>query len=118
MQGLALVLLETLVKNCEGLFSDVAAAGVLDDLVGLGRDGSNPNSTKALILIEAWGEATDELRYLPVFAETLAVSTRRGAPSRTLPHAVPSVFKLVGRKGEQTGSGNARGSVCGMPELR
>ncbi|GAQ86256.1 Cytosolic sorting protein GGA2/TOM1 [Klebsormidium nitens] len=71
-QGLALVLLETLVKNCEGLFSDVAAAGVLDDLVALGRDGSNPNSTKALILIEAWGEATDELRYLPIFAETLA----------------------------------------------
>jgi hypothetical protein len=75
MQGLALTLLETVVKNCEGLFSDVAAESVLDDVVAIGTDSSNPNSTKALILIEAWGEAKEELRYLPIFAETYNVSS-------------------------------------------
>jgi hypothetical protein len=54
IQYLALVLLETIVKNCEKAFSEVAA----------------------LMMIEAWGESGDDLRYLPVYEETYKVYYR------------------------------------------
>lgn len=76
IQYLALVLLETCVKNCEKAFSEVAAERVLDEMVKLIDDPQTVvnNRNKALILIEAWGESTSELRYLPVFEETYKVT--------------------------------------------
>lgn len=75
VQYLALVLLETLVKNCEKAFSEVAAERVLDEMVKLIDDPQTVvnNRNKALILIEAWGESAEELRYLPVYEETYKV---------------------------------------------
>ena len=75
VQYLALVLLETVVKNCEKAFSEVAAERVLDEMVKLIDDPQTVvnNRNKALILIEAWGESSDELRYLPVYEETYKV---------------------------------------------
>lgn len=75
IQYLALVLLETCVKNCEKAFSEIAAERVLDEMVKLIDDPQTVvnNRNKALILIEAWGESTSELRYLPVFEETYKV---------------------------------------------
>lgn len=75
VQYLALVLLETCVKNCEKAFSEVAAERVLDEMVKLIDDPQTAasNRNKALILIEAWGESGDELRYLPVYEETYKV---------------------------------------------
>lgn len=75
VQYFALVLLETLVKNCEKAFSEVAAERVLDEMVKLIDDPETVvnNRNKALILIEAWGESTSELRYLPVYEETYKV---------------------------------------------
>lgn len=75
VQYLALVLLETCVKNCEKAFSEVAAERVLDEMVKLIDDPQTVvnNRNKALIMIEAWGESTGELRYLPVFEETYKV---------------------------------------------
>ncbi|KAH1267720.1 TOM1-like protein 1 [Glycine max] len=72
VQYLALVLLETLVKNCEKAFSEVAAERVLDEMVKLIDDPQTVvnNRNKALMMIEAWGESTGELRYLPVYEET------------------------------------------------
>lgn len=57
VQYLALVLLETLVKNCEKAFSEVAAERVLDEMVKLIDDPQTVvnNRNKALTLIEAWG---------------------------------------------------------------
>lgn len=74
-QFLALVLLETCVKNCEKAFSEVAAERVLDEMVKLIDDPQTVvnNRNKALTLIEAWGESTSELRYLPVYEETYKV---------------------------------------------
>lgn len=74
-QYLALVLLETCVKNCEKAFSEVAAERVLDEMVKLVDDPQTivNNRNKALILIEAWGESTNELRYLPVYEQTYKV---------------------------------------------
>ncbi|KAG2273751.1 hypothetical protein Bca52824_056306, partial [Brassica carinata] len=59
-------------SNCEKAFSEVAAERVLDEMVKLIDDPQTVvnNRNKALILIEAWGESTSELRYLPVFEET------------------------------------------------
>jgi len=76
IQYLALVLLETCVKNCEKAFSEVAAERVLDEMVKLIDDPQTVvnNRNKALMLIEAWGESTSELRYLPVFEETYKVT--------------------------------------------
>lgn len=76
VQYFALVLLETCVKNCEKAFSEVAAERVLDEMVKLIDDPQTVvnNRNKALTLIEAWGESTSELRYLPVFEETYKVS--------------------------------------------
>lgn len=75
VQYLALVLLETCVKNCEKAFSEVAAERVLDEMVKLIDDPQTVvnNRNKALILIEAWGESASELRYLPVYEETYKV---------------------------------------------
>jgi VHS domain len=75
VQYLALVLLETCVKNCEKAFSEVAAERVLDEMVRLIDDPQTVvnNRNKALTMIEAWGESGDELRYLPVYEETYKV---------------------------------------------
>ncbi|KAG2701167.1 hypothetical protein I3760_06G031800 [Carya illinoinensis] len=80
VQYLALVLLETCVKNCEKAFSEVAAERVLDEMVKLIDDPQTVvnNRNKALILIEAWGESASELRYLPVYEETYKSLKSRG----------------------------------------
>ncbi|CAK9146587.1 unnamed protein product [Ilex paraguariensis] len=80
VQYLALVLLETLVKNCEKAFSEVAAERVLDEMVKLIDDPQTviKNRNKALMLIEAWGESSNELRYLPVYEETYKSLKSRG----------------------------------------
>lgn len=80
VQYLALVLLETCVKNCEKAFSEVAAERVLDEMVKLIDDHQTivNNRNKALILIESWGESGDELRYLPVYEETYKSLKSRG----------------------------------------
>ena len=76
VQLLALSLLEMAVKNSVQLFADVANEKVLDEMVRVVDDrSSNPQvRAKCLMLIEAWGEATEELRYLPVYEETYKVS--------------------------------------------
>jgi hypothetical protein len=78
IQYLALVLLETIVKNCEKAFSEVAAERVLDEMVRLIDDPQTVvnNRNKALMMIEAWGESGDDLRYLPVYEETYKVCYR------------------------------------------
>lgn len=75
VQYLALVLVETVAKNCEKAFSEIAAERVLDEMVKMVDDPQTVvnNRNKALVLIEAWGESSDELRYLPVFEETYKV---------------------------------------------
>ncbi|KAJ4958507.1 hypothetical protein NE237_025618 [Protea cynaroides] len=80
VQYLALVLLETCVKNCEKAFSEVAAERVLDEMVKLIDDPQTVviNRNKALMLIEAWGESGNELRYLPVYEETYKSLRSRG----------------------------------------
>ncbi|XP_068635064.1 TOM1-like protein 1 [Aristolochia californica] len=80
VQYLALVLLETCAKNCEKAFSEVAAERVLDEMVKLIDDPQTVvnNRNKALILIEAWGESGNELRYLPVYEETYKSLKSRG----------------------------------------
>ncbi|KAL3521763.1 hypothetical protein ACH5RR_019912 [Cinchona calisaya] len=80
VQYLALVLLETVVKNCDKAFSEIAAERVLDEMVKLIDDPQTVvnNRNKALILIEAWGESSSELRYLPVFEETYKSLKSRG----------------------------------------
>ncbi|KAH7692872.1 Target of Myb protein 1 [Dioscorea alata] len=80
VQYLALVLLETCVKNCEKAFSEVAAERVLDEMVKLIDDHQTivNNRNKALVLIESWGESGDELRYLPVYEETYKSLKLRG----------------------------------------
>ncbi|KAK3013004.1 hypothetical protein RJ639_008736 [Escallonia herrerae] len=102
VQYLALVLLETVVKNCEKAFSEVAAERVLDEMVKLIDDPQTVvnNRNKALVLIEAWGESSDELRYLPVYEETYKSLKSRGirfpgrdteslAPIFTPPRSIP-----------------------------
>ncbi|GAB2264952.1 3'(2'),5'-bisphosphate nucleotidase/inositol-1,4-bisphosphate 1-phosphatase [Dionaea muscipula] len=80
VQFLALMLLETVVKNCDKAFSELAAERVLDEMVMLIDDPQTivNNRNKALILIEAWGESSNELRYLPVFEETYKSLRSRG----------------------------------------
>ncbi|KAJ3707056.1 hypothetical protein LUZ61_010761 [Rhynchospora tenuis] len=102
VQYLALVLLETCVKNCEKAFSEVAAERVLDEMVRLIDDPQTVvnNRNKALMMIEAWGESGDELRYLPVYEETYKSLKSRGirfpgrdeeslAPIFTPPRSIP-----------------------------
>lgn len=76
IQHLALTLLEMVVKNCEKMFSEVASEKVLDEMVKMvdDRSTSTANRDKSLKMIEAWGESTEELRYLPIFEETYKVS--------------------------------------------
>ncbi|XP_051138050.1 TOM1-like protein 1 [Andrographis paniculata] len=80
IQYLALVLLETVAKNCEKAFSEVAAERVLDEMVKLIDDPQTVvnNRNKALMLIESWGESSIELRYLPVYEETYKSLKSRG----------------------------------------
>lgn len=80
VQYLAMMLLETVVKNCEKAFSEVASERVLDEMVKLIDDPQTVvnNRNKALMLIESWGESSDELRYLPVFEETYKSLKSRG----------------------------------------
>lgn len=75
IQYLTLVLLESFVKNCEKAFSELAAERMLDEMVKLIEDPNTlaNNRNKALMLIETWGEFLNELRYLPVYAETYKV---------------------------------------------
>ncbi|BAT91206.1 hypothetical protein LR48_Vigan08g199300 [Vigna angularis] len=79
-QYLALVLLEALVKNCDKAFLEVATERVLDEMVKLIDDPYTfvNNRNKALMMIEAWGESTTELRYLPVYAQTFKSLKSRG----------------------------------------
>lgn len=79
VQYLALVLLETCVKNCEKAFAEVASERVLDEMVKLIDDPQTVvnNRNKALVLIEAWGESGNELRYLPVYEETYKVKKNK-----------------------------------------
>lgn len=80
VQYLSIVLLETIVKNCEKAFSEVAAERVLDEMVKLIDDPQTVvnNRNKSLMLIEAWGESANELRYLPVYEETYKSLRSRG----------------------------------------
>ncbi|KAL4376094.1 hypothetical protein GQ457_02G028060 [Hibiscus cannabinus] len=80
VQYLSLVLLETCVKNCDRVFFEVAAERVLDEMVKLIDDPHTVfnNRNKALMLIEAWGESTTELRYLPIYQETYKSLKSRG----------------------------------------
>jgi len=75
VQYLALMLLETVVKNCDKAFSELASERVLDEMVKLIDDPQTVvnNRNKTLMLIESWGESSNELRYLPVFEETYKV---------------------------------------------
>ncbi|KAM7273944.1 hypothetical protein ACFE04_028608 [Oxalis oulophora] len=80
IQYLALVLLETCVKNCEKAFSEVASERILDEMVKLIDDPQTVvnNRNKVLVMIEAWGESTSELRYLPIYEETYKSLKSRG----------------------------------------
>ncbi|KAL8458992.1 hypothetical protein ACS0TY_036460 [Phlomoides rotata] len=80
VQYLTLVLLETFVKNCEKAFSEVAVERVLDEMVKLIDDPQTVvnNRNKALMLIESWGQSSNELRYLPVYEETFKSLKSRG----------------------------------------
>ncbi|KAL8160227.1 hypothetical protein V2J09_001764 [Rumex salicifolius] len=93
IQYLALALLETIVKNCEKAFSEVAAERVLDEMVKLIDDPETVvnNRNKALIMIESWGESSEELRYLPVYEETYKSLRSRGIrfPGRDNESLVP-----------------------------
>lgn len=93
VQLLALALLETCVKNCEKMFSEVASERVLDEMVKAVDDPLTQPAVrqKALTLIESWGEATQELRYLPVFEETYKSLKSRGVqfPGRDVESLAP-----------------------------
>ncbi|KAF8008841.1 hypothetical protein BT93_K2480 [Corymbia citriodora subsp. variegata] len=80
IQYLALVLLETCLKNCDMAFCEVASERILDDMVKLIDDPQTvlSNRNKALMMIEAWGESGRELRYLPVYEETYKSLKARG----------------------------------------
>lgn len=75
VQYLALVLLESCVKNCQRGFADVAAERILDEMVRIIDDPETVVGVrnKVLVLIEAWGELGDELQYLPVYEVTYKV---------------------------------------------
>ncbi|CAM6083801.1 unnamed protein product [Calypogeia fissa] len=116
VQFLSLTLLETCVKNCDKFFSEVASERVLDEMVKLidDRQSSIESREKALKLIEAWGESTDELRYLPIYEETYKSLKNRGvkfpgrdneslAPIFTPPGA-PTFGSPASGKGSQGGS--------------
>eukprot|EP00262_Sarcandra_glabra_P011110 TRINITY_DN26826_c0_g1_i1.p1 TRINITY_DN26826_c0_g1~~TRINITY_DN26826_c0_g1_i1.p1 ORF type:complete len:376 (-),score=87.15 TRINITY_DN26826_c0_g1_i1:77-1204(-) len=81
-QRLSLDLLETCAMNCDKVFSEMSSEKVLDEMV---RMIDNPqthysNRQRALQLIQAWGESSDELGYLPVFHQTYLSLKARGLP--------------------------------------
>ncbi|KAF3324277.1 hypothetical protein FCM35_KLT11744 [Carex littledalei] len=101
VQYLALVLLEACVKNCQRGFADVAADGVLDEMVQVVDDPETVVNVrnKVLVLIEAWGES-GKLCYLPVYEVIYMSLISRGiqfprrddeslAPVFTPSHTVP-----------------------------
>ncbi|KAL4190311.1 hypothetical protein AMTRI_Chr07g24080 [Amborella trichopoda] len=76
----SLDLLEACAMNCDKVFSEIASEKVLDEMV---RMINNPqthfsNRQKALQLIRAWGESSEELGYLPVFHQTYMILKGRG----------------------------------------
>ncbi|KAE8673734.1 Peptidyl-tRNA hydrolase II family protein isoform 1 [Hibiscus syriacus] len=79
VQYLSLVLLETCVKNCDRVYSEVAAERIFDEMVKLIDDSQTivNNRNKALVLIKAKGESTTELRYLVVYEETYKAKVRQ-----------------------------------------
>ncbi|KAL8142697.1 hypothetical protein V2J09_015729 [Rumex salicifolius] len=95
VQYFALVLLETVVQNCDRAFSEVAAERVLDEMVRLVDDPQTVvnNRNKALFMIQVWGESSDELRYLPVYEETYKSLRLRGIqfPGRDTESLVPNL---------------------------
>lgn len=80
IQYLTIVLLETFVNNCGKAFSELAAERVLDEMVKLIEDPLTivNNRNKALMLIESWGESLNELRSLPIYADTYKSLKSRG----------------------------------------
>lgn len=80
VQLLTLSLLETCVKNCEKMFSEVASEKLLNEMVKAIDDPQTSSAVrdKALKMIESWGESTEELRYLPVYEETYKSLKSRG----------------------------------------
>lgn len=80
VQLLTLSLLETCVKNCEKMFSEVASEKLLNEMVRAIDDPQTASAVrdKALKMIESWGESTEELRYLPVYEETYKSLKSRG----------------------------------------
>ncbi|KAL5224943.1 hypothetical protein ABZP36_011582 [Zizania latifolia] len=96
VQYLALVLLEAVAKNCEKAFSEIAAEQVLDEMVKLIDDPQTVvhSRNKALMLIEAWGESGDELRYLPAYEETYKSLRCRGIrfPGRDDDESLAPIF--------------------------
>ena len=75
VQLLSVLLLEATAKNCERIFSDISQEKLLDELVKIADDPvADPEvRDKILKMIEAWGESTEHLRFLPVFEETYKV---------------------------------------------
>jgi hypothetical protein len=126
IQYLALTLLETCVKNCEKMFSEVASEKVLDEMVKMIDDRQTPieNREKALKLIEAWGESTEELRYLPIFEETYKSLKSRGIkfPGRDLESLAPiftppqSISRSSTQGSGAPGSGESGGLAPINPE--
>jgi len=103
VQMLTLSLLEMAAKNCDTVFQDIASEKVLDEMVKMADDpaGDITVREKTLRMIEAWGEATEDLRYLPIFEETYKSLKARGvrfpgrdaeslAPIFTPPASVPT----------------------------
>eukprot|EP00271_Cylindrocystis_brebissonii_P006360 TRINITY_DN19112_c0_g1_i1.p1 TRINITY_DN19112_c0_g1~~TRINITY_DN19112_c0_g1_i1.p1 ORF type:complete len:457 (+),score=86.63 TRINITY_DN19112_c0_g1_i1:101-1372(+) len=80
VQILSLTLLETAVKNCVRMFAEVSSEKVLDEMVRIIDDYTAVQEVqdKCLKMIEAWGEAAEDLRYLPVFEETYKSLKSRG----------------------------------------
>ncbi|KAJ7949876.1 TOM1-like protein 2 [Quillaja saponaria] len=119
VQYLALVLLETCVKNCEKAFSEVAAERVLDEMVKLIDDPQTVvnNRNKALILIEAWGESSSELRYLPVYEETYKSLKSRGIrfPSRDNESLAPIFTPALSVSGSESDVGRVQQSQHDVP---
>lgn len=129
VQLLTLTLLEMAVKNCERMFSDVASEKVLEEMVKIvdGEETPPPLKDKALQLIEAWGEATEELRFLPVFEETYKSLLSRGvvfpprdneslAPIFTPPQSAPITQRSIPEyAGRITGTGISEVSTAQGP---
>jgi hypothetical protein len=103
------------------MFSEVASEKVLDEMVKMvdDRTTSTENREKALKLIEAWGESTEELRYLPIFEETYKSLKSRGirfpgrdeeslAPIFTPPQSVSRSSAVTGFLAEDTSPENTK----------